>query len=380
MDLPLREMNQAKVGMMTNPDAVFISHITFSLKIKWDPDCARDGGSVGYTDGIHIGVQPNNFRNLTPKQRIWFLAHESWHVALKHIARLNGLNPRLWNIACDYVINTMLHDAGYDIPPDRYHDIKYRNMSAKQVYDLLLKEDPASLPDPDDDIKEPADGGGGDLPPELQQHIDQMIISAHVAQKEHDMRNGVATSLPGGMELLLQNLLEPMIPWETLLARFVMMNKRTRYSMMHPKAIFLPEFHIPSLKGKGLGNVAAAVDTSGSAMHMLTPFVSELYNLFASQRPEKLHVIDFDTRINNVHEITGLHQFDDLSFAGSGGTRIHEVIHWAIDNRPDFLIMLTDGEFPIPEEEPPVPVLWVIYDNPNFTAPYGEVAHIRKNR
>jgi predicted metal-dependent peptidase len=375
MGLPIKELNRAKVGLMTHKGAVFITSIVFSLKIKWDPDCAPDGGSVGYTDGRHIGIQPTNFLALTEQQRVWFLAHEAWHVALRHLLRMKGKKHQLWNLACDYVINIMLLDAGFMLPAGRPCEPEYRGMSSDEVYASLLQEAEEDLPEPDDDMREPGQGeeGEGQHQSGLEQHIDQMVIRAQVQHQEAQRLSNEPGSLPGELELMVGQLLTPSIPWQEYLARFVTRYRKTRYSMMHPKMVYLPQYHIPSLRGKGLGKIAAAVDTSGSAHHMLTPFVTELRHLYTTMNPESLAVVDFDTQINHVHELGFQHDFNNLSFTGGGGTAIQPVLDWAKEHKPEVLIVFTDGEFYLPPEDPGIPILWLIYDNNRFNPPYGEV-------
>ena len=64
------------------------------------------------TDGRTIFVNPRFFDTLTTAEQDAVLVHEVLHAALLHVPRRGGRDPRLWNIAADYVVNGMLAHEG----------------------------------------------------------------------------------------------------------------------------------------------------------------------------------------------------------------------------------------------------------------------------
>ena len=67
------------------------------------------------------------------------LAHEFLHAGLQHHARRNGRDPYLWNIACDFVINSWLHEMQIGTMPQNglMYDETLKNYSAEEIYDIL---------------------------------------------------------------------------------------------------------------------------------------------------------------------------------------------------------------------------------------------------
>jgi predicted metal-dependent peptidase len=107
------------------------------------------------TDSKRHFYNPEFIATLTQTQLLAVQAHESEHDARHHSTRRLGRDPHKWNIACDYAINVDLKDEGFDLPPWVYLDVKYRGMSAEDIYRTMeLDEKPKPQPEP----QEPEDG------------------------------------------------------------------------------------------------------------------------------------------------------------------------------------------------------------------------------
>ena len=70
------------------------------------------------------------------------VAHEVGHCVFQHIGRRNGREPRRWNHAGDYVINAVLKDSGFTVPPTWLHSPTFAGMSTDQVYQALPPDPP----------------------------------------------------------------------------------------------------------------------------------------------------------------------------------------------------------------------------------------------
>jgi predicted metal-dependent peptidase len=65
-------------------------------------------------------------------------AHEIMHCALNHHTRHGKRDPKLWNMATDYVINLILVDPKIGAMPEGgLLEGLYRGMSAEKVYGVL---------------------------------------------------------------------------------------------------------------------------------------------------------------------------------------------------------------------------------------------------
>ena len=87
---------------------------------------------------IYLALTPD----LTLREAIFLLAHELLHLGLRHAQRLNGRDPYIWNLACDFVINGWLLAMGVGTMPQQglLYDPALAGKSADEIYDLLAAE------------------------------------------------------------------------------------------------------------------------------------------------------------------------------------------------------------------------------------------------
>ncbi len=104
-----------------------------ALCTRMDIEVAAVNGTLG-----EMYFRPD--RGLTQSEVLFVYVHELLHVALLHGSRLQGRNPEIWNIACDFVINGWLIEMGVGRPPQMglLYDPRLQNRSAEEVYDLLI--------------------------------------------------------------------------------------------------------------------------------------------------------------------------------------------------------------------------------------------------
>ena len=83
-------------------------------------------------------VYSNPRCRLDPEEWKFVLAHEFLHVALRHDLRCADRIPELWNVACDYVVNSWLCEMKVGcMPESALFDNQFHGMSAEAVYDQL---------------------------------------------------------------------------------------------------------------------------------------------------------------------------------------------------------------------------------------------------
>lgn len=126
-----KKLLKAKIELMTR--SVFLSTINLSIKHRISNAVATAG-----TDCKQIMYNPDFCKDLTILELTGVMAHECWHIAFMHKLREGNRNHVLWNKAADYVINNMLIDSGYTLPPGGLSNKAYIDMSTEQVYDRLV--------------------------------------------------------------------------------------------------------------------------------------------------------------------------------------------------------------------------------------------------
>jgi len=121
----------------------FFGHLALKLRPRIT-DGAYDGVSTAAvsSDGSLI-VNAEFSKTLSDPELCFVICHEVLHPAMLYFERMQGRIPRLWNMAHDYAINLIIKqmaDANIKLIPDCLCDDKYRDWSAEEIYDDLLKD------------------------------------------------------------------------------------------------------------------------------------------------------------------------------------------------------------------------------------------------
>lgn len=373
-------LSKAKIALLSRLDAVFVTTIVMSLQSSWgDTIPAGNGNTVpnptACTDGVNLILNEDWFCNkLNPLEQIGLLAHEAWHVALQHVLpdRIQNRDPKVFNMAADHVINNMITEAGYKIPKGGLCGPAYKGMSTEQVYDILIKDqkkqDPNFVPDF-------VPGPPSNDPLAQQIHKNQVTDTIVRAATQAKLRGGDATSgIPGDILIALDELLYPKLPWNVLLQEFFTGFSNDDYSYSKPNRRFLPDFYLPTLFSEGMGTLACAVDTSGSVSdHDFRAFATEMDYIKETLFPETMYVVDFDTRINNIHTLKSTDSVKSLAFTGRGGTDLRPVFEHFKKKPPQVLVIFSDLECNEITEVPPYPVLWIRTPGSGHTPSFGRL-------
>lgn len=259
------------------------------------------------TNGVYIKVNPDFFLSLSPAERRFLLCHEVMHPAFLHHTRRDQRDPKVWNEACDYAINPMIVEYGelrkkqlktqgsipadLKMPTGGLLDPRFKGMSAEKIYDLLLKHyqkkkggqgssgfgksgrnksDQGGSSSSSDEWK-PGDGfkgGFGDV--EDFPTLDKKAVQKEELDKttqliQATMSAKKAGTLPGDLARLLKERLNPKIHWATELQRILSEKAKDNYSWAVPNRRYMTTgFYLPTLDSETYGEIAMAVDTSGS--------------------------------------------------------------------------------------------------------------------
>jgi predicted metal-dependent peptidase len=366
---------------------------------RWCPTTGTDARALYYNPGYIEALPPDHLQ--------FVLAHEALHCALSHFARRQHRDRKRWDIACDFAVNALLVQDGLTPPPGALYDMGFEGMTAEEIYPSIA-----------DDLDQPMDqhlydeqqqteqgggsgesrgegqggsgrgeqqsGGGqgatgtedqqGQQPPPLTpderealktQWQQRLAGAAQIAQQ--------AGKMGGAMARLVDHLLQPQLPWRSLLAHHVSAIARDDYSYSRPSARRGDPVIYPSLRSDQI-NVVIALDTSGSISdEEMTEFLSEI-NALKAQMRARITLLACDAALAGdgpwVYE-----PWDELrlprEFPGGGGTDFNPVFTWLEqqDQAPDLLIYFTDAEGEFPQHPPPFPVLWLVKGK--GTVPWG---------
>jgi predicted metal-dependent peptidase len=376
-------------------DHPFFGSLLFRLK-------GREHRSISTmaTDGVSLYYNPEFVDTLNSATLAGVLAHEVMYPALQHHLRRSKRDPRRWNEACDYAINPLLLDAGLSLPDGILVDPRFRGMSAEQIYNMREAE---AQPQPggqnsasdgagtgsgetsekqrttDEPTAPVTEGGIGQVldapvPDEESPTAEEQAREWSVAVNQAVTLSKQAGKAPAGLARTLEGAAEAAVDWRELLRRLWSDTIPADLSWMRPNRRHIWNgLYLPGVVREGVGEIAVAVDCSGSVnARLLRLFEAEVCSILEGQRPQCVHVLYFDTEVHKVETYQAGEQVH-LNPVGGGGTDFAPCFNWLAEHgiQPQTLVFLTDLCGTFPENEPSYPVIWASTEQRK--APFGSV-------
>jgi predicted metal-dependent peptidase len=385
----------ARIGLLLR-HSFFGNLATRLTLINADEWCA-----TAATDGQKFYYNSRFIMMLKPKEVEFLVAHEVLHVVYDHMGRRGDRDPQIWNIADDYCVNADLkrHKIGQFITtvPCLYEQ-KYDGKAAEEVYDDLMKNvKKISMDDLIDQLlddhldSEDGDGEGdgedgtgnkkGKGRPQLsdeekeriRQEVKQAIINASSTAE--------AGSLPAGVERLIRQATDPVMPWRELIQTNLTSAIRTDYSWMRPsRRGWHMDAIMPGMTPGEEIDVVVAIDMSGSISNsQAQAFLGEIGGMMDAFDGYKVHVFCFDTEVYNPQDFNSenMDGIDTYEPMGGGGTDFDAIFEYLkkVGNVPKRLICFTDG-YPCGSwgDADYCDTTWVIHGDKNPNPPFGTYA------
>jgi predicted metal-dependent peptidase len=342
----MNRLQKARAKMLIkHPFFATLLMSTPMIIITPDHELAAEVPTMG-TDMEKLYVNEAWVETLNDDEVLGVLAHETMHIALAHGIRLMGRDHTIWNFACDFAINLVLAETGFTLPKGGLLDDKYKEMSADQIYEQLMKQvdkmrkqmGGGKTGDIGKEMLGDAGGMLGDLRPN-----DAAADPAHQAKVERSIQQRVAQAanvarmagkLSGSLERLVGEILDPKVPWSHVLRDYMtritkddeQWNKRNRRF----QNVYLPARH-----SEKMGPIVLIGDTSGSIGNdELTKYTGEAAMIAEDVRPERIIFLWADTKVAGVQEF----EEGDLIVPkpkGGGGTDMRVPLTKALDYQPE---------------------------------------------
>ena len=123
------------------------------------------------------------------------------------------------------------------------------------------------------------------------------------------------------------------------------------------------------------------LDTSGSMWGILPLVFGTLQDSALAAGVDTVRVVHCDTDVRHVLEVRVEElNTDTVRVHGGGGSDMCPAFQFlSEDAETRAVIVLTDGAVTMPDSDPGFAVLWTIFDNPDFVAPYGDVLAVSTN-
>jgi len=380
--------NQARERLVTARIGLLLRHSFFgNLATRLQLINADEWCSTAATDGLKFYYNSRFIMMLKPKEVEFLVGHEVLHVVYDHMGRRGDRDPQLWNIADDYAVNADLkrHKVGEFIKtvPCLY-EAKYDGKSAEEIYDDLYdKAEKINIEDLIDQmIDQHMDGNGeNEGQPQMsdeerervRQEVKQAIINAaQVAE---------AGSIPKGVERLIKQHTNPLMPWRELIQTNLTSSIRTDFSFMRPsRRGWHMDAILPAMTPGEEIDVVVGIDMSGSiSTKQGQDFLGEIGGMMDTFDGYRVHVFCFDTEIYNPKDFTSenLDSIDEYEPVGGGGTDFDAIFKYLKENaiEPKRLIVFTDG-FPFGSWGDPdyCDTTWIIHGDKDPNPPFGTFA------
>lgn len=387
-------LDKGRLSLMRTRNTAFYAHILLQMQeVIDDPHvktAAVDGKRIYFNSGFLESLN-NDVNKLQ-----FLIMHEILHIVFQHMlpVRRSGRDPKLWNMAGDYVINLELYEAGFKFIDGGLLDQRFAGMSTEEVYEILESEGAKGKPDHSDLIEsgsgnEDNDDGSGSGQGEqdeeskgtkagrasvTEQEIKDLVTGAYTA---HVMAKGDPGSIPGSVRRMVDNWLNPTLPWQSILARWMNEVSNDDFSWRKLNKRFLShDIYLPGMVGDGLSRIDFAIDVSGSISDSeFRLFTSEVAGVLTQLTPKEIGVMQFDS-YNLSNDV--VHTLEDLrmiEYKGGGGTDLKDTLRVFKQSPAEALIIFTDGYLSTELEPPTRPVIWCVYDNPSFIPPFGQITH-----
>lgn len=321
---------------------------------------------------------------------VWI--HEVAHLLRDHHGRAERLPADLRddrarvNLAQDCEINDDLATDGIPLPDNHIRPATF-NLPTGRLFEQYLPDIP---PQP----RCPRCGSGAyggvepwDLPPAAAASVSLVETqsirrqTADAIRAHHRSRGWV----PAGWLRWAEAVLEPTVDWREVLAGSVRRavgaaSGAVDYTYQRPsrRAASVSGVVLPSLR-RPLPTVAVVIDTSGSMSdNDLAAALAEVAGVLRSVgiRGNRVTVISCDTAVGVAQRVARAEQ---IELSGGGGTdmRVGIAAALALPQRPDVIVVLTDGETPWPEHPPATRVVaGLIGEHPPQPPDWIESVHI----
>jgi predicted metal-dependent peptidase len=420
----LQQLSDARTQLIMH--FPFFGYLALNLSF-WESEQAGGYGTAAVTPDGRMFYNPEFFRSMDLVSVMNVLCHELMHIVQSCSARFpEAGNHQLWNIAADYVVNSIIVESKMPIGKvmDEIFPEKLRTYakgkSTEEIYlDLMKKQAPKGGKDKKQQGKgqgngpcdgscqqggnQPGDGdgqcqgghGNGDPSPDFGDkggHEDNNLGCPSGSHSDEKMSNrqkrdwqqkviGAAQAaegrgkargdLPGFIQEFLATLNKPTITWKDHLRSAAQSAFKGRYSWNKParrSAAMGVRFQSRKPTPKG---AVVMLDTSGSISEReLNQFLSECAGILKTSGAPWIHIYFHDTECY-YDEHFNKRTLKRVNIR-PGGTSHHHVFEKVHQDKEDvgMIVAFTDMMSSFPDHQPPCPVIWGV-PSADFNRDYG---------
>ena len=396
----------ARIGLLLHHP--FFGNMATRLRIM----AADDWLPTAAVDGRNLYFNTQFFNKMNNKEIEFVIAHEILHCVFDHLGRRNERDPRLYNIAADYIVNNLLVRDHIGEKPsfiDCFQDFKYDGWTSEEVYDDIYEQAKKNGQDFLDQLGEMLDEhldnedgnkeGAGETQDangnkvsknkpkyskeemkKIKDEIKESMISASQAAG--------AGNTPKEVARMIKDLTEPKMNWREILRQQIQSTIRNDYTFSRPSR---KGWHtgavLPGMNFDETIDLCVAIDMSGSISNKQgQDFLGEVKGIMDEYKDYKIKIWCFDTNVYNEDDFSADdgRELTDYEVIGGGGTDFDA--NWTYmkenDIQPKKFLMFTDG-YPFGSwgDEDYCDTVFVIHSHhdKNLEAPFGMTTHYEEN-
>lgn len=403
-----QKIQKDHVWLMKNPKYCLYSGVIMVGKTEVD-----DVTPTACTNGRDTFYGREFMDKLSDKERRAVILHENLHKAFQHTTMWKHLYKEhavLANVACDYVINILIHDSdpqGMEValPKDALLDMQFRGLDAGEIFRRLKKESEGGNKGKGGDgegkvkIKTVGEPNGKEVPigdgvGSIDEH--DWETANKLTQEEKDqlakdidqaLRQGaiLAGKMSANVPREIAELTESKVDWREALREFVtsFCQDKDLSTWRRPSRRWISQdVYMPSTIGESVGRMVVGVDMSGSiGAEQIGQFLGELQKICETVKPEGIDLLYWDTAVCQ-HEKYEQDQLENLLSStkprGGGGTAPQCIVDYikAHKLKPECAVILTDGYVASWGEGWTCPTLWGITSK-GITAGVGVTVQVQ---
>jgi predicted metal-dependent peptidase len=398
-----QRLTRAVVTIMSQAPCLSAVLMVGNKEIQDDiPTACTNGKDEYYGREFVDGLNDAEFRFL--------ILHETYHKLYKHLTTWRALwneDKKLANMACDYVINLKIVDEFgltflesnnkfVTMPEDGLLDERFRNMTAKQVFDILKQEGHGGNGGNckgDGNGNEDSDGSGSDGNGfddhdwEGAKEMSEADKKELAREIDAAIRQGALTAgkLGSGGIRDLEELLKNKVDWREALREFATTTCTGKEfsTWRRPNRRHLSSgYYLPTSVSEQVEELGIFIDTSGSIGNReIAQFLGEVKAIAETVKPSRIRLLYWDTRVCADETYEGdevARIIESTKPAGGGGTDITCVCDYLAKNSINLqcAVVLTDGYLGSVWGNWTVPLLWCIVGNERANPPVGQAVHV----
>lgn len=332
----------------------FFGFLLLKAKIRKEENGELQGNPIGVSRNLVIVYSPGELEKYDENTIMSMFLHEIMHITLGHFERMDGRNAKVWNMACDYVVNHNMKKMSHSLweALEKFYLSNGIDFFGKMESFIGVPDDSMIFAEK---IYEMLMGGSDfdsvsfDTHAQFENYMSEFEVSQAIfdAYVYNETLKGY---LPDFINDIINAMRKPKVDWRRFLnGVFTGMDSSDFTYSRHSKKTHIVEsqgLKLPSVEKSDYPRFLVCIDVSGSVPKAdIEKFLSEVRAL------SKLVMSEGDVLFHNV-DIMSKVPLKDLKFplnVPMGGGTSHEWLKDIDFRKYDKIILFTDGDTDFPD-------------------------------